>query len=183
MVASDFPSWLTYTLTGGGGAALTWMSLRMQGALVWRTNAEGYKAEMERQKELHDGQLLEMNHRMTVLAQRIQEQDEEIRKLQARTDILPLLEMSRGIKQIAEDTQNLLNGRTAMIERIDQAVGSPEARRTTQSAVEQIHHLVEEADQRAQENANLFHELRTTVFPMIARVYAHTVERGGAPDA
>ena len=164
------------------GLVLTLLGIRYYLSNIWRAEAEGYEKALARQREENTRQVSELKEQIAVLAQRIQAQDAEIARLQKETNVVPLFEMSREIKQIAENSHKMLDGRTALIERINEAVGqmtAPQVQQQTMDAIAQIRHLVEESDQRSQENAELFGKLYKEVFPMIARIYAVVVEGGG----
>lgn len=166
------------------GLVLTILGIRSYLSNIWRSEAEGYEKALARQREDYERQVGSMNARISTLARRIEAQDEEIARLQKETNVVPLFEMSREIKQIAESTQTLLDGRTALISRMNDAIvqmTSAEAQRPALEAIAQIHHLVEETDQRYQENSELFSKLYKEIFPMIARIYAEIVEGGAKP--
>ena len=96
-LSSDIPTWASYTVTGGLGAVAAWVSLRLNGALVWRQNAEGYRAELERQEADHKREVADLNARITLLSARIESQEEVIRDLKHRTDVAPLYELLRAV--------------------------------------------------------------------------------------
>lgn len=87
--------------------------IRLNMISIWRNNAEGYKEELALQADAHKKELeaAEERHRKDVaelkeqvdqLFNRIADQDKEIQRLSARTDLTPLLDLIPLVHDIHE---------------------------------------------------------------------------------
>lgn len=94
------PSWVQYTGSAVIGSGLTWATLRLTSISIWRTNAEGYKAEMERQAEMHDAQMKAMEAKLESYSARLDAAEGEITRLRSLTDVTPILRVVPLIEEL-----------------------------------------------------------------------------------